>query len=54
MVLFNDSVEQINLRGILYEEVFYLKLTVLYFSKTGSTRLMAEAIVKGMMSVGDV
>lgn len=31
-----------------------MKLTVLYFSKTGSTKLMAEAIVKGMMSAGDV
>ena len=29
-------------------------MTVLYFSKSGSTKAMAESIVKGMMSIGEV
>lgn len=31
-----------------------MKMTVVYFSKDGSTKAMAESIVKGMVSVGDV
>ena len=31
-----------------------MKATVLYYSKTGNTRQMAEVIVAGMMSVDDV
>lgn len=31
-----------------------MKMSVLYFSKDGSTKAMAELIVKGMISVGEV
>lgn len=31
-----------------------MKMSVLYFSKTGNTKKMAEAVAKGMESVGDV
>lgn len=33
---------------------FFMKMSVLYFSKTGNTKEMAEAIVKGMESVAEV
>lgn len=31
-----------------------MKMTVVYFSKDGSTKAMAEAIVKGMMSIQEI
>jgi NAD(P)H dehydrogenase (quinone) len=48
-----DLTKQFNIISIWIGEIF-MKMCVLYFSKTGNTKKMAEDIARGMESVGEV